>query len=212
MKQASAAREYYIGTFYIPSRNLYSPVFKRIGEADARAFLTVSRKELENSYKMICIKGCGQCCERNSNAIIMEDEARELGIEIRNKPSFEVKLIDGSVLRAYRLDTRKGGQCVFYNRKRKTCSLGRRRPILCVIHYCSAFAERIEDGRKVKYVKVSGRELGGGLVEMKFERVSDEEWEELVKLVRSGVNVWRAVAEILRRRNLPPKAEHRPGS
>ncbi|ALU12226.1 hypothetical protein EYM_01605 [Ignicoccus islandicus DSM 13165] len=202
LKQASLARRYYIGTFYVPSKNLYSPVFRRIGKADPKAFLTITARELRDSYKMVCIKGCGQCCERNSNAVIFEEEARELGIQIRDKPSFEVELVDGSKLKVYRLDTRRNGQCVFYNRRRKTCSLGRNRPILCVIHYCSAFAERVENGRKVMYVKVSGKELGNGLVEMKFERVSNEEWEEIVRMVKNGVNVWRAVAEILRKRNL----------
>jgi hypothetical protein len=49
---------------------------------------------------------------------------------------------------------------------------------------------------------VKSKFLPEGRVEMVFEPVSKEEWEELVERVRGGMNVWRAVAEILRRRNL----------
>ncbi|UXD22597.1 hypothetical protein IPA_06565 [Ignicoccus pacificus DSM 13166] len=206
LKQASKARKFYMGTYYIPSKKLYVPVFKRIGGADPRAFLEVKPSELRSAFKMVCIEGCGQCCERNSNARIMESEVEQLGIELRNKPSYTLKLIDGTEEKIYRLDTRKGGQCAFYNPSRKRCVLGKKKPILCLIHYCTAFAERVEGGRKRKYVKVSSKFLPEGRVEMVFEPVSEEEWEEIKKMVRRGTNVWRAVAEILRRRNLP-KAE-----
>jgi len=202
LKQASMARKFYIGTYYIPSEKLYVPVFKRIGNADPSAFLEVSERILRKSYRMICIKGCGQCCERNSNAVMLESELKQLKVELRNKPFFEVRLVDGSKERVYRLDTRANGQCAFYNPKNKSCSLGPKRPILCIIHYCAAFAERNVQGKKVKYVRVSSKFLANGRVEMTFEPVSDEEWNEIVQMVKEGLNVWRAIVEVLRRRNL----------
>ncbi len=201
IKQAFLARKFYLGTYYLPSKKMYTPVFKRLGDADPEAFVEVTPLEVRRGYKMICIEGCGQCCERNSGAVIMKTEAEAMGIEIRNKPSEEVKLVDGTTETIYRLDTRKGGQCVFYNLRKKVCSLGKKKPTLCLISYCGAFAER--NGKK--FVKVSGKFLSNGRVEMVFEEVSKREWEEIVKMVRSGVNVWRAVAEILRRRNIGNK-------
>ncbi|NPA85164.1 MAG: YkgJ family cysteine cluster protein [Crenarchaeota archaeon] len=202
LKQAHLARKFYVGTYYIPSKRLYAPVFKALGKADPGAFVEVSPSELRKGYKMICIKGCGQCCERDSGAVIMESEAEDLGIEIKNKPGFTISLIDGTTEKVYRLDTRKNGQCVFFNRARRSCALGRRRPALCMITYCGAFAER--SGKK--YVRVSGKFLPRGEVEMVFEQVSPDEWEELERLVKSGTNVWRAVAEVLRRRNITSRA------
>ncbi|ABU82038.1 hypothetical protein Igni_0856 [Ignicoccus hospitalis KIN4/I] len=202
LKQAHLARKFYVGTYYIPSKKMYTAVFKRIGAADPRAFVEVTPNELRNSYKMICIKGCGQCCERNSGAVMLETEARDLGIEIKDKPAFKVTLVDGAEERVYRLDTRRAGQCAFFNRARRSCALGRRKPILCTISYCGAFAER----KGEKYVRVSGKFLPDNKVEMVFERVTDSEWEELTRMVRSGVNVWRAVAELLRRRNITSRA------
>ncbi len=202
IKQASIARKFYVGTYYIPSKRLFTAVFKRLGKADPRAFVEVKPSELRRSYKMVCIKGCGQCCERDSGAVILESEAKALGIEIKDKPSFEVGLVDGSKEKVYRLDTRERGQCVFYNRARKSCALGPKRPALCMITYCGAFAER--EGKK--YVKVSGKFLPDGKVEMVYVEVSPKEWDELVKMVKKGTNVWRAVAEILRRRNITSRS------
>ncbi len=206
LKQASLARRHYIGTYYIPSKKLYVPVFKRLGKADPSAFIEIDDKDLRKSYKMICIEGCGQCCERNSNAVIMESELEQLGINIRDKPSFVVELINGEKERVFRLDTRAGGQCVFYSQRTKRCILGKRKPILCMIHYCAAFAEREIRGRKVKYVRVSSKFLPEGKVEMTFEPVSVEEWKEIVRMVREGTNVWRAIVEVLRMRNLEERS------
>ncbi len=201
IKQASLVRKFYIGTYYIPSKKMYTAVFKRIGEADPQAFIELTPSEVRYGYKMVCIEGCGQCCEKNSGAVIMKSEAESMGIEIRNKPSEEIRLVDGSVETIYRLDTRKGSQCVFYNSKRKNCTLGRKKPTLCMISYCGAFAER--QGKK--YVRVSGKFLSNGKVEMVFKEVSRREWNDLEGMVRNGINVWRAVAEILRRRNMGSK-------
>jgi len=202
LKQAHLARKFYVGTYYIPSKKMFTPVFKRLGKADPSAFVEVRPSELARSYKMICIKGCGQCCERASGAVMLETEVNDLGVELKDKPYFEVKLVDGTTEKVYRLDTRKGGQCAFFNRQRKNCALGNRRPILCLVTYCGAFAEKNGE----KYVKVSGKFLPGGKVEMVFERVTPKEWEEIERAVRSGVNVWRAVAEVLRRRNITSRS------
>ncbi len=205
IKEASKARRALMGVYYLPSSKRYGPVFdfsrlppKVRNEIDMNAFEKVERSELRNAYKMICIKGCGQCCEKNAGAFFLASEAERLGVELRNKPCFEVTLVNGEVEKVCRIDTRENGQCVFYNRERRTCALGAKKPTICLLQYCTAIAER----GKRKYVKVSGKEIGKGRFEMVYVEISDEEFEELSRMVRKGVNIWRAVVEILRRRRL----------
>jgi len=174
-------KKFYVGTYYIPKYRVLAPVFKPSPGTplDLRALVEVPSDILENSYRMICIE-CGWCCERDSGAFALENEVRDLPLHLVDRP-LDWKWVDTVIgpVKVYRLDLGPGGRCVFYSDGR--CLVPRdRKPIICLIHYCSLYAEM----RGRKFIKVGVRRVGGQY-EPIYREVSDEEFELIKNRVLS---------------------------
>ncbi len=188
---ASKHKRSLIGVYYIPSRKALSPVFKaRPGEYfEEGAFEEIKSKELEESYKMICIPGCGWCCERNSGAFAFEHEMKHIvaklyggditNLEMEIGRPIDMEWVDTLVgpKRIYRLDLGPAGRCIFYrDGKCVLDTLKVEKPIICLVTYCSLYAEK---GGK-KYIKVAVKKAGDLYIPV-YREVSDEEFERIVK-------------------------------
>ncbi|RLF23469.1 MAG: hypothetical protein DRN15_03690 [Thermoprotei archaeon] len=153
---ASLRKRYFIGTYYIQEWNLYTPVFKMPPTiVDKRAFTPIEKEVLDNAYRMVCI-GCGRCCARSSGAFAFEHEIEEfkdkLPIEVDLLDWFYVRLSYVGDVKVFRLDKGVAGSCVLYDVKKRWCILAEEeKPVICIIHYCSLYAER----RGKYYVKVA---------------------------------------------------------
>ena len=172
------------GVYYIPSLRLYAPVFevKELPPAHEWAFMEVRVSQLNRAYRMVCME-CGACCARNSGAFAF---AHELTAEER--ASLEPEVIRaprvGDIL-LYWLDRGPAGRCVFFDERGK-CVLGDRKPVACLVYYCSLFAER---GGKL-YVKVAVRRDGTPV----YRAASRTEAKRLARRLRA-----RALAFVRRR-------------
>ncbi len=173
---ASLYKDRLKGVYYVPSSRLYAPVFEidELPPAHEWAFEEVRVSQLNRAYKMVCVK-CGACCVRNSGAFAF---AHELTAEERASLPFEVIRVPrvGDLL-VYWLDTGPAGRCYFYDEEKNLCRIEDRKPIVCLVHYCTLFAER--DGHL--FVKVAVKR-DGSLV---YRRASRGEVKRLAGVLRA---------------------------
>ena len=177
---ASKFKKHFIGTYWLPNLDLYAPIFINIPKiyAEKGYFIKLPSYALRNAYKMICIKGCGRCCAKNSGAFMFEHELKALkGI---NLPEFPAKVIFtiGGPIKIYYLDTFfPDGRCYFYNPEEGFCLLDEdQKPIICLIHYCTFFAER--NGKY--YIRVATKKIKNK-VKLIYKECS---YDDIIKVVR----------------------------
>lgn len=172
---AAKLKKFYIGTYYIPRYQVLAPVFRITPgtPVDLRALDPVPEDVLRESYRMLCVE-CGWCCVRDSGAFVLENELKDLRDYLDRPLDFTwVETLVGP-LKVYHLDLDPGGKCIFYEGR---CRLPpEKKPIICLIHYCSLFAER--QGRK--YVKIAAKRVGEKKVVPIYREVSEEEFRKIV--------------------------------
>ena len=186
--KACKYKSFFYGTFYFPRRRELRPVF-RIPRVDIRddIFERVPASEVEDAYRMLCVK-CGRCCVMDSGAFAFKDEIfrimNKLGIPM-DFPSREVRVHRVGRVLIYDLAIKEGGRCYFYTPE--GCLIERQapwrlKPMICLIHHCSVFAER----RGKLYIKVSVRREGRKFVPV-YREVSQEEFDRVAEGVRRDV-------------------------
>ncbi len=173
---AARLKKFYVGTFYVPSRQELVAVFKPTPGTyvSPQAFEPISEDELREAYKMVCLK-CGRCCEARCGAFLLGRELAKIPRELLPKlPRRVVKTLGGKVY-VYALDIGPMGRCVLY---KAGCTLERvdpmLKPIICMLTYCTGYAERNGE----YYVKVSVKKGSKGPVPV-YRKVTPEEWEQL---------------------------------
>lgn len=172
--KASRLKKYYCGTYYVPGKTIL-PLFNLpIDRTDERAFMKASRSDLEKAYKMLCVN-CSLCCVENSGAFAFEHEYRL----IKNYteaflPSVEVEAEYIGKLRIYRLDVGPRGRCVLYDVEKGCLVHGYLKPMICMIQYCSFFAEKNGE----KYIKAPSKN------KLVYIKASNNIFEYYVKLFR----------------------------
>ena len=187
LREAARLKKWFKGVYYSPPLKRLLVVFKPTPgtHINQLVFEEVGESVLEGSYRMLCIKGCGKCCAIASGAFILENEVEVLPPEEKAKvyaqPSYLVKT-PGGYVRVYRLDTGPMGRCIFFDPHRVECTLESRhgwkvKPIICLITYCTLFAER---GGEL-YVKTGYRVEKEGAVVMSYRRASEEEVKRIVE-------------------------------
>ena len=178
---ASHYKDKLMGVYYFPSTGLYAPVFsiKDLPGRHRWAFVEIRKSEVSRAYKMICVE-CGACCARNSGAYAFP---HELTTEERESLPFEVLSLPrvGDVL-VYWLDVKTAGMCAFYDEKKNTCAVEDRKPIACLVHYCTLFAER----KGEVYVKVAVKKDG----KIVYRRSTRTEIRKIAKRLRGRVRAF----------------------
>ncbi len=182
--EAARIKKYYVGTYYVPRLNRLLAVFKPTPGTYVSdlAFEGMDFSIIRDGYKMICIPGCGRCCEANSGAFILGNEVKLIPRKLAKfdqLPSFTLSVY-GRKIKVYRLDVGPRGRCIFYDEEAGGCILDRfekyRKPVICLIHYCTVFAERNGE----RYIKVSVKYDGKSYVPV-YRHVSDDEWEGILR-------------------------------
>ncbi len=180
--EAARLKKFYVGTFYVPKLHRLLAVFKPTPGAyiSNLAFEKIDSSLLRDAYRMICIPGCGKCCEADSGAFILGNELRDIPKKPREKlPSFSI-VIYGRSIRVYKLDIGPRGRCIFYDEVSGGCRLegfrGTIKPIICLIHYCTVFAEK----KDTKYVKVAVKRIDNKYIPI-YKPVDDEEWKNILR-------------------------------
>lgn len=187
--KARKYKSFFHGTYYLPKRRELRPVF-RIPHDEVRddVFEVIPAAELEDSYRMICV-ACGRCCAFNSGAFAFEDELLRISEKLGIPPAFpsrEVSIYRVGRVRVYELGVERGGKCYFYTAD--GCLVERRgtwrlKPIICLIHHCSIFAER----RNKLYIKVGVKRVGGEAIPV-YREVSPDEFEKIVETAKRRVH------------------------
>ena len=186
LREAARLKKWFVGVYYSPRLKRLLVAFKPTPGTHVNhlVFEELDESILRESYRMVCPEGCGRCCAAKSGAFMLDVEVSKLPVELQlaleTQPKERV-LTPGGVVTIYYLGTGPGGQCIFYDVRRRRCRLeaeyGREyKPIICLIHYCTVFAER--DGNL--YLKTGYRVTPQGVV-MFYRRVSKEEWEAAVR-------------------------------
>lgn len=172
--KASRLKKYYRGTYYVPGKTILPLFHLPLNRIDERAFMKASRRDLEEAYKMVCIN-CGLCCVENSGAFAFEHEYRLIKKFTETYlPSIEVKAVYVGKLRIYKLDVGPRGRCILYDASKGCLVHGQLKPIICVIQYCSFFAEK----KGEKYIKVPSKS------KLLYTKASDDIFEYYVKLFK----------------------------
>ncbi|RLF06809.1 MAG: hypothetical protein DRK00_00445 [Thermoprotei archaeon] len=185
--KARKYKSFFHGTYYLPKRRELRPVFRIPHEVRDDVFEVIPASELEDSYKMLCV-ACGRCCALNSGAFAFEDELLRISEKLGVPPAFpsrEVVVRRVGRLRVYELGVERGGRCYFY--RGEGCMVEREgswrlKPIICLIHFCSLFAER----RGKFYIKVGVKRLEGRFLPI-YREVSPSELERIVEEARRRV-------------------------
>ncbi|WFO74663.1 YkgJ family cysteine cluster protein [Desulfurococcaceae archaeon MEX13E-LK6-19] len=136
-------KKHYIGTYYIPSQNIYAPVFKLDSRDNypRKYFIEIDENIIEDSYKMICLQ-CGECCRVYSGAFMFSIEAMGLDEIIEKLPYRYYRLLDGINVKIYSLDVGRHGRCVFFDEEKKLCKIHMMKPVICMITFCGLVALR----------------------------------------------------------------------
>jgi len=192
--KARKYKSFFIGTFYLPRRGRLTPVFKVPWEVGDDVFEVVPSSEVEDAYRMLCVS-CGRCCALNSGAFAFEDEIAPVLEKLgqRDLPSREVSVHRVGTVKLYELAVGPGGSCAFYTPEGCKIELKlswRSKPIICLVHHCSLFAER----RGEPYVKVGVKRVGGKPVPV-YRRVTRSELESIAERERAKVReIYRRLA------------------
>ena len=178
-----------VGVYWLPGAQRLAAVFRDPVDSYG-AFERISERDLENSYKMECPRGCGLCCAVNSGAFILDIELRRLPRQLRGvverQPYREVETSIGRV-RVYKLGTARAGRCIFFNTRTGGCRLEERlgrkaKPIICRLTYCTLFAT----GRQGRMLRIPGSSTP------KYRPATKSEWLRAIEELRSR---WRRVLE-----------------
>lgn len=179
---AAVNRRRLVGVYWLPGSRRLVAVFRDPVD-EWGAFERVSQDELRRGYKMECPRGCGYCCALNSGAFVLDVELGKLPRWARRvverQPYREVETKSGRV-KVYRLGTKPGGACVFFNPETGGCKLEERagreaKPIICRLTYCTLFATSSEG----RMLRIPGSQVP------KYRPATRKEWEEAVKELRS---------------------------
>ncbi len=176
-----------IGVYYIPRLRYYGPVLRLDSEEASMLkdvlWTSIGDDALENSFRMVCLRGCGWECERDSNVFAFENEIEDLPIDKEALPMRGYRF-RGIAFRAYWLDLGPSRACIFYDRANRACRIHEVKPVICRVTYCARYAIRGGD----PYVRVKSVELKGGFgyrYVITFRRVVDEEGERLLRLIQA---------------------------
>ncbi len=190
LREAARLKKWYIGTFYSPRLKRLVVAFKPTPgtHVNKLVFEEIDESILKESFRMVCPPGCGRCCVARSGAFMLDVEVSKLPLELQLKLELQPKekvLTPGGVVAIYYIGTGPGGRCIFYDVKRKRCMLeeqyGREaKPIVCLIEYCTVFAER----NGVRYIKTGYKVTERGVL-LFYRRVTDEEWDYAVRRMAS---------------------------
>lgn len=91
-------KRFYLGTFYVVRNGYYGPIFKMPPDlADRRIFFPISDEALRDSYEMVCLRGCGYCCDKNAGSFALENEVRSLPLDPRELPVKTVRTYVGEL-------------------------------------------------------------------------------------------------------------------
>jgi len=136
----STYKDSIVGVYYIEELGYYGPILKLrdIPRELKDIVRPVDVNIVRRSLKMICMR-CGWCCERESGAFMFENEAERVGLS-RWSRIRTVKLINGDKVRVYYVDAGPNGRCIFYDPKRKLCTIHKAKPVICVVTYCARYA------------------------------------------------------------------------
>jgi len=171
-------QSYLIGVFYIPNLGDVVPVLDAPAPLPKPFFYPLDERILNEAYEMVCIDGCGACCEVRSGAFAFREELEELaheyGFNIKFSRCEKMRLVTGEVVEICEVSK---GTCPFYDESSRKCLVYRLRPIICRIHYCTLVARR----KGKLYIK-SG--VQGGKVHYIEWRGSES---ELAKIVRKAI-------------------------
>ncbi len=147
-------RDSILGVYYIPKLGSVVPVLRVDTELPPRFFVKIDESVLRNSYRMVCLRGCGACCEVNAGVFMFEEELEEVSKFAKRSvvPSMceTVTLLNGEVVKVCSLPR---GRCPFYDPLSRSCTINEVKPIICRVHYCTLVAER----NGVLYYKKRGR-------------------------------------------------------
>lgn len=184
--KAKKYKSFLLGTFYLPRRARLTPVFKIPWEVSDDVFEEVPSAEVEDAFKMVCVS-CGRCCALNSGAFAFEDEIAPVLEKLRQGglPSRSVSVHRVGTVKLYDLAVGPGGSCAFYTPEGCEIELKlsrRSKPIICLIQYCSLFAER----RGEPHVKVAVERVKGKPIPV-YQRVAESELERIAERERARV-------------------------
>ncbi|BEP17121.1 hypothetical protein PYJP_04730 [Pyrofollis japonicus] len=204
LREAARLKKWFQGVYYSPRLKRLLAVFKPTPgtHVNLEVFEEMNEGVLKDAFRMECPRGCNKCCVFRSGAFILENELRELPSNVAEKimkqPS-ELIRTPGGWVRVYRLDTEPMGRCIFFDVEKGECTLealgGKRfKPIVCLLTYCTVFATRNGE----KYLKTGFRVLSDGRVEMHYKRVSDDEWNIMVRRMASTWLRYRKVYKSLK--------------
>ncbi len=141
---ASHYKKNFIGVYYHPGTGRLLPVFNMPAPSPRHswAFQEIQGAVLEESFRMLC-PACGLCCARNSAAFAFP---HELPPYYRDKlPRKSIPTKRYGELEILLLDTDTAGRCVFLDTETAKCALqekGYMKPVNCMLHYCTMFAEK----------------------------------------------------------------------
>jgi len=194
--KAKKYKRFFLGMFYLPRRRRLAPVFKIPWEVGDEVFEVMPSTEVDDAYRMLCVS-CGRCCALNSGAFAFEDEIPPVLEKLgqRSLPLREVSIYSVGSSKLYELASGPGGSCVFYTPE--GCEIELKlswssKPIVCLIHYCSLFAER----RGESYVKVGVKWVDGKPVPV-YQRVAKSELDRMAE--RERVRVRKTYGKLTRR-------------
>lgn len=178
--EASKFKSRYKATYYIPSLKYIAPVFYLEDyEVNPDVFEPIDKETLSKSYKLICVR-CGLCCVHSSAAFAFEHELKAIKSECYPDLDYSlfnfyyVNIPKYGAVKVYELSQPPQGKCFFY--QYGGCPIPKRlKPIICLIQYCSLFAER--EGKV--YMKVASRSDGTPV----YKPINMKKFEELRKLL-----------------------------
>ena len=190
LREAARLKKWFIGVYYSPKLKRLLVAFKPTPgtHVNRLVFEELDESVLKDAYRMVCPEGCGRCCAAKSGAFMLDIEVAKLPPDLQLALEAQPKeriLTPGGIVTVYYLGTGPGGQCIFYDVRRRRCRLeaeyGREyKPIICLIHYCTVFAER--NGQK--YIKTGYKVTENGVL-LFYRRVSEEEWRAAIRRMSS---------------------------
>lgn len=191
LREAARLKKWLLGVYYSPRHGRLFAVFKPPPgtHVNMLVFEEAPPRLLENSYRMVCMPGCGRCCVAHSGAFILDVELRDMPYKYRSmvemQPS-ELVRTPGGPVRVYRLGTGSLGRCIFFDESKAGCMIEEYKPIICRLTYCTVFAEK---NGKI-YLKVAGR-VRGSRAEMIYREASPEEVRAAVQRMASMLRKYR---------------------
>ncbi|AEM39638.1 hypothetical protein Pyrfu_1784 [Pyrolobus fumarii 1A] len=186
LREAARLKKWFIGTYYSPRLKRLLIAFKPTPgtHVNRLVFEEMNESLLRESYQMVCPPGCGRCCVAKSGAFMLDIEVTKLPPELQLKLEAQPKeriLTPGGVVTIYYIGTGPGGRCIFYNAQQRRCMLEAQygkeaKPIICLIEYCTVFAER--NGKK--YLKTGYKVTDNGVL-MFYRSVGGDEWKAAIR-------------------------------